>query len=558
MQESAGPQGSHMNRQAMLAELGNVSRPRDVAVIGGGATGLGAALDAASRGYSVALFEADDFAKGTSSRSTKLIHGGVRYLRQGQIKMVRESLLERGRLRRNAPHIVHSRSFVIPAYDFMSRYYFFAGMKTYDLLAGQLGFEPSRLLSKQQTLDLLPTLAEHGPQGSVRGGVLYSDGQFDDARLAIALAQTLVEQGGLAVNYTRVVRLLKTGGRITGLVARDLETNTEFEVPAKVVVNATGVFGEAIMRLDADGESSADQPASAPVRIVASQGTHIVLPHEFLDGPSAMLIPHTDDSRVLFAIPWHGKSLIGTTDNRVLDISLEPRPLAGEIDYLLEHVGRYLARQPTTADVLSVFSGLRPLVGQAVNSAQGGKQKLATSKLSREHQILTSASGLITVIGGKWTTYRKMGEDVIDLAAQVAGLNTRPSATAELPLHGSPQSDSGAPNTDPWQIYGTDRAQLLELAEQETNWSARLDERLDIVAAQVVWAVEHEMARTVEDVLSRRTRSLLLDAKAAISAAEKTARLMQPLLGQTPDWVAEQVQAFHQLAQGYLPIKTNQ
>ena len=541
-----------MNRQDLLSKLESEQKPWDVIVLGGGATGLGAALDAASRGYRVALLEAYDFAKGTSSRSTKLIHGGVRYLRQGQINMVRESLHERGRLQRNAPHIVHSRKFVIPSYQMGSRYYFYAGMKAYDLLAGKLGFEASRLLSSRQTLEALPTLKSQG----LHGGVAYADGQFDDSRLAIALAQTLVDQGGVPINYAPCVRLLYSDGKsgqINGVVARDSESGREFELRGRVVVNATGVFGESIMRLDrpAEGTSgpSADQAhTDGHARIVASQGTHIVLPREFLPSTSAMLIPHTDDARVLFAIPWHGRTLFGTTDNRVQNIGIEPRPMESEIEYLLEHAARFLTKQPQRSDILSVFAGLRPLVGHSSGTA--------TSKLSREHEILTSASGLITVIGGKWTTYRKMGQDVIDLAARVGGLTANSSRTAELPLHGAPTSANRAAwddaNDDPLDIYGTDRNGLLELSQQQTAYAAPLAPQLPYIAAQVAWAVEHEMARTVEDVLSRRLRALLLDARASVEAAPAVASLMQQLLHQDDAWRTAQLDAYRDLAQRYI------
>lgn len=546
-----------MNRQAMLAALTSDSHPWDIIVIGGGATGLGTALDAASRGYRVALLEAHDFAKGTSSRSTKLIHGGVRYLRQGQVKMVRESLHERGRLQRNAPHIVHSRKFVIPSYQMGGRYYFFAGMKAYDLLAGRLGFEGSRLLSTKQTLAALPTLKADG----LHGGVAYADGQFDDARLAIALAQTLVEQGGVPINYAPCVRLIHRGnqrGQLSGVVARDAESGNEFELRGRVVVNATGVFGESIMQLDeldkdpnsgksSNASSLANKTNSDAPRIVASQGTHIVLPQEFLPSTSAMLIPHTDDSRVLFAIPWHGRTLFGTTDNRVERISIEPEPLDAEIDYLLEHAARFLTKQPQRSDILSVFAGLRPLVGHSSSTA--------TSKLSREHEIITSASGLITVIGGKWTTYRKMGQDVVDLATRVGGLTPKSSCTAELALHGASNvagTDWEATSEDPLDIYGSDRNALLELMEQQTSYGARLVPELPYLTAQVAWAVEHEMARSVEDVLSRRLRALLLDARASIAAAPTVALLMQQLLKKDDAWLSSQLNTFYDLAQHYL------
>ncbi len=534
----------------MLTALQSENKPWDVVIIGGGATGLGTALDAVTRGYRVALLEAHDFAKGTSSRSTKLIHGGVRYLRQGQIKMVRQSLHERGRLRHNAPHIVHSRKFVIPSFQRGGRLYYYAGMKAYDLLAGQLGFESSRLLSSSQTSTALPTLNTHG----LRGGVAYADGQFDDARLAIALAQTTADQGGVLLNYAPVVRLLTRDARVAGVVVRDAESQNEFEVKGRVVVNATGVFGESIMALDGGGVNENSSANDRP-QIVASQGTHMVLPREFLPGNAAMLIPHTDDSRVLFAIPWQGRTLFGTTDQRVDTIAIEPRPLASEINYLLEHAGRFLNKQPDRSDILSVFAGLRPLVGQSRRVTRSGAR--ATSVLSREHEIYTSSSGLITIIGGKWTTYRKMGEDVVDLAQRVGQLRPEPSRTASLLLHGAVDNPTLAhwdsAHDDPLASYGTDRVGLLELAEREASYAELLSPQLPYIAAQVAWAVEHEMARTVEDVLARRLRALLLDAQASRAAAETTASIMQNLLNQDHAWRTQQITAFGELVKNYLP-----
>jgi len=548
-----------MNRQRMLTALQAEDKPWDVVVIGGGATGLGTALEAATRGYRVALLEGHDFAQGTSSKSTKLIHGGVRYLRQGQINMVRQSLHERGRLQRNASHVVHSRKFVIPSYQLGGRFYFYAGMKAYDLLAGSLGFEPSRLLSTAETLDALPTLNPHG----LHGGVAYADGQFDDARLALALAQTSVDHGGVVLNYAPVVRLIKQGGRVAGVIARDQETGSEVEVAGRVVVNATGVLGETIMDLDSTSdklvaatpdEISRPQTRREGPRIVASQGTHLVLPRKFCPGNAAMLIPHTDDSRVLFAIPWHGRTLFGTTDQRVDTISLEPRPLSHEIDYLLEHAGRYLTQPPEKSDILSVFSGLRPLVGSTPASSA---QRRGTAQLSREHEIYTSPSGLLTIIGGKWTTYRKMGQDVVDLAERIGSLKGQPSRTAHLALHGAPlnahRSSWEAADDDPMAIYGTERASVLELAERDARYSQPLSPQLPYIFAQVAWGVEHEMARTVEDILARRLRALLLDARACLAAAEPVASLMQQLLKQDLNWRNQQVQSIKALVSNYLP-----
>lgn len=530
-----------MQRGDMLAAAGT-RETWDVIVIGGGATGLGSALDAVSRGYRTILLEAHDFAKGTSSRSTKLIHGGVRYLRQGQVQMVRESLLERGRLRRNAPHIVHPRTFVIPAYKPGRRWYFYAGMKAYDFLAGGLGFEPARLLSRSETLAKLPTLRDD----NLRGGVQYTDGQFDDARLAISLAQSIVARGGVAINYAPVVRLLQTNGRLTGVVFRDAECGQETEVAGRVIINATGVFGESIMQLD---------PATAddlkPPRIVASQGTHLVLPQRFLPAENAMLIPHTDDARVLFAIPWLGRTLFGTTDNRVDQVVLEPHAMAGEIEYLLEHATRYLTETVSRQDVLACFSGLRPLVGES-GAASASTQR--TASLSREHQIYASATGLLTIIGGKWTTYRKMGEEVIDLAAAMAGLKKRPSSTREMPLYGGEEGTQQNSPDAPLAVYGRHRQDVLEAADDANDPGAQsLNAIQASLVGQIRWGVEREMARTVDDVLARRSRLLLLNARAAMAAAEPTARLMQAILQQSHMWRRAQVETFTALAQHYLP-----
>ena len=543
-----------MNRQRMLAALESEDRPWDIVVIGGGATGLGIAVEAATRGHRVALVEAHDFAHGTSSRSTKLIHGGVRYLRQGQVNMVRQSLHERGRLQRNAPHIVHPRRFVIPAYHFASRVYFYAGMKAYDLLAGQLGFEASRLLSKSETLAALPTLQSHG----LRGGVAFTDGQFDDARLAIALAQTAVEHGGVVINYAPVVRLLAQGSRLSGAVICDIESGREISLRGRVVINATGVFGETIMQLDSGLVPGTKDQASP--HIVPSQGAHLVLPRDFLPSDAAMLIPHTDDSRVLFAIPWHGATLLGTTDHRVEHVELEPRPLPSEIDYLLEHAGRYLTRRPERSDILSVFAGLRPLVG--ASPRPGSSTPTSTAALSREHEIHTSSSGLISIIGGKWTTYRKMGEDVVDLAERVGELPHVASQTASLRLHAAPSATANwsAPAAeppgieDPLRMYGTQRNEVLALSESEVEYAQRLAPGLPYIAAQVAWSVEHEMARNVDDVLSRRLRALLLDARASLQAAPAVAALMQRLLQRDAQWRESQLAAYTNLVNGYLPM----
>jgi glycerol-3-phosphate dehydrogenase len=519
-----------MNRQDSLSRLeASKTQPFDLLIIGGGATGLGAALEAAARGYSVALVEAHDFAKGTSSRSTKLVHGGVRYLAQGNIGLVRDALRERGRMRRNAPHLVHDLEFVVPAYDWWAGPYYGIGLKIYDVLAGNLGLGSSKLLSRAATLERIPTLEPTGLQG----GVVYFDGQFDDARLAVCLAQTASDKGAAILNYAPVQRLLHDGDRLSGVIVRDTETEREIEVRAKAVINATGVFADNVRRMD--------DPGAAPI-LSPSQGVHIVLGKDFMPGNAALMVPKTDDGRVLFVVPWHGKAIVGTTDTPVPTAELEPHALEEEIQFLLEHTARYLTRDPSPDDVQAVYVGLRPLV-KAI-SADG-----STAALSRDHTIMVSRTGLITIVGGKWTTYRKMGEDVIDRATAVAGLEVRESTTATMPLHGAPERDEGKleqPGTvgETLAQYGTDARHVRGLAEDDPDLAVLIHPKLPYLKAQIVWAVRQEMARTLEDVLSRRTRSLILDARSALEAAPAVARIMAKELGRGASWEESQLESF--------------
>jgi glycerol-3-phosphate dehydrogenase len=499
----------------------------DLVVIGGGATGLGTAVDAAARGYRTLLLEAHDYAKGTSSRSTKLIHGGVRYLANGQITLVREALHERGVLRRTAPHLVRDLSFVVPAYAWWSIPYYGLGLKLYDLLAGRLGLGPSRMISRAEALRRAPTLAAEG----LRGGVVYRDAQFDDARLAIALLRTLADQGGTALNYVEVVGLDKSAGRLRGVRARDVETGEEFAVAAGAVVNATGVFADAVRRLD--------DPSASPM-IRPSQGAHLVLPRSFLPGDSAVLVPRTEDGRVLFAIPWHDRVIVGTTDTPMDRLPIEPRPFAEEVAFLRAHAARYLGREPGDADVLSVYAGLRPLIGS------DGRR--STAALSREHAVVVSDSGLVTITGGKWTTYRRMAADAVARAAEVAGLPRRPCPTESLSLHGA----TTAPADGPLVVYGSDAEAVSGLLAERPDWGERLHPELPYHAGEVVWAARHEDARTVEDVLARRTRALLLDARASRAIAPRVADLLAGELGRDAAWREEQAQRFQALAGGYL------
>jgi len=477
----------------------------DLVVIGGGATGLGAALDAVTRGYRTLLLERDDFAKGTSSRSTKLIHGGVRYLERGQVGLVREALRERERLLRNAPHLVHDRAFLVPAYAWWERPYYAAGLWAYDRLAGRLGRGRSRSVGTREALRLAPTIEPIG----LRGGVVYHDGQFDDARLAVALMRTIDDLGGTVLNAMPVEGFLKTArGHLAGLRARDAETGETFEIAAKVVVNATGVFADALRRLDEPGAAGLTTP---------SRGAHLVLGRAFLPGETAILVPRTDDGRVLFAIPWHDRVIVGTTDTPVVRTEPEPRASRDELAFLLAHAARYLAADPTPADVLSVFAGLRPLL----SADQGGTAR-GTASLSREHAVVVAGSGLVTVTGGKWTTYRRMAEDAVDRAARVGGLPERPCVTAETRLHGW----LAAATDGPFASYGSDASEVVRLARERPDPDASLSPRLPYREVEVVWAARREAARTVEDVLARRTRALLLDARASAEAAPRVAALL--------------------------------
>jgi glycerol-3-phosphate dehydrogenase len=524
---------SSLARAELLGRL-RAKEPWDLVVIGGGATGLGTAVDAASRGYRTALLEARDFAQGTSSRSTKLIHGGVRYLAQGSFPLVRQALQERGLLLQNAPHLVHVRDFLVPAYHFWQLPYYGAGLWLYDRLAAKWSLGPSRWMSRAETISRAPTIRTAG----LKGAILYTDGQFDDARLAICLARTLADLGGLALNHMPVTALSSSEGTLTGVEARDLETGETFRVPARAVVNAAGVFTDTIRKLD--------DPA-APVLITPSQGAHIVLDRSFLPGETALMIPRTDDGRVLFAIPWQGRVLLGTTDTSMATLPPEPRPLEGELDFLLGHAGRYLTKAPTRADVESLFAGLRPLIRPA------GAQGITTSRLPREHAVVVSRSGLVTIMGGKWTTYRVMARDAVDHAARVAGIPKRPCATSSLRLHGwHLPADGPRSHLD---LYGSDLPAIKALASENPAWAERLHAELPYISAEVIWAVRQEAARNVEDVLARRTRALFLDAHASQDAAPRVASLVAGELGYDEAWQADQVSRFRTLAAGYLAEK---
>jgi glycerol-3-phosphate dehydrogenase len=501
----------------------------DVIVIGGGASGIGIAVDSISRGYKTLLLEQLDFAKGTSSRSTKLVHGGVRYLAQGNIDLVREALFERGLLRQNAPHLVKNQSFIIPAYRLWDILLYSVGLKTYDFLAGKLSFGPSGFVSKKETIRRIPTVK----QKKLKGGILYHDGQFDDARLAINLVQTAIEKGATVLNYFKVTNLLKdSSGKINGVVAKDAESGESYNFQAKAVINATGVFADTILKMD---------DAQAEDMIRSSQGVHLILDKSFLDGNDAIMIPKTDDGRVLFLVPWHDKLIVGTTDTLLEEHKLEPIALEEEIEFILSTCNKYLSKKVSRSDVLSIFAGLRPLA-----APKSGSEK--TKEISRSHKIIVTSSGLINIIGGKWTTYRRMAEDTINKAIALGKLPKVKSPTKRLFIHGSDNSQEADSHL---YLYGSDQKGIMDLIKENPIWGEKIHPDLPYLKAEIVWAVKNEMARTLEDVLARRVRILFLDARKAIEVAPEVVKIIAKELNKDEQWQDKQVSEFIKIAQQY-------
>ncbi|MGL6129712.1 glycerol-3-phosphate dehydrogenase/oxidase [Chryseobacterium artocarpi] len=522
-----------MKRNEELSKLTNV-KEWDFIVIGGGASGLGSALDAVSRGFKTLLIESHDFAKATSSRSTKLVHGGVRYLAQGDVGLVKEALKERGLLAKNAAHIVKNQSFIIPNYTWWGGIYYKIGLSVYDFLAGKLSLGKTKYISKSKTIEKLPTIE----QNHLASGVVYQDGQFDDSRLAINLTQTIIEKGGSAVNYVKVINLLKDDhDKIIGVVAEDQFSKQQYQLYTKVVINATGVFTNDILNMN--------NPKHGKL-VVPSQGIHLVLDKSFLKSDDAIMIPKTSDGRVLFVVPWHDRALVGTTDTLLKDESFEPRALEEEISFVLNTARQYLSKKPTREDVKSVFAGLRPLAAPK----DGSK---STKEVSRSHKVIASDTGLISIIGGKWTTYRKMAEDTIDKAMQVHQLGNTTSKTEHLSIHGNIKPEQ-VDRTNHLYVYGSDIPAIKALQQSNPRFSQKIHPDHPFTVAEVVWAVRNEMAETIEDVLARRARLLFLDARAAIDSAHNVARIIAEEKGESEEWAQQQENEFIELAKGYLLI----
>jgi len=504
----------------------------DFIVIGGGATGLGIAVDAASRGYGTVLLEQSDFAKATSGRSTKLVHGGVRYLQKGDVALVREALRERGYLRKNAPHLVKNQRFIIGNYKWWEKPFYTVGLTLYDMLSGTMSLGRSLPVSRKEVIRRIPQIVRE----KLKGGVVYHDGQFDDARLAVNLMQTAAEKGALTVNYTKVTSLLKDSeGQISGVIAEDMIGGGIFTLKGKCIINATGIFVDSIIRMD--------DPAEKPM-VRPSQGVHLVVDSSFLGGDDAIMVPKTSDGRVMFGVPWHNRVILGTTDVPVSEFVLEPKALTEEVDFILETAGRYLIKKPQRSDVLCVFAGLRPLAAPK-NHADSAK----TKEISRSHKLVASASGLVTITGGKWTTYRQMAEDTVNMALKVKEMPFRPCKTRNLKIHGYMEN----PDMSEWiYIYGSDRQGILDLQKEKPEYAKKLHNDFDFTAGEVVWAVRKEMARTVDDVLARRVRALYLDAKASIVMAPAVAAIIASELQRDAAWEEQQVKEFTEMAKAYV------
>jgi len=521
-----------LNRENFISQLTGTKENWDFIVIGGGATGLGIAVDAVTRGYSTVLLEQSDFAKATSSRSTKLVHGGVRYLQNGDVTLVVEALRERGYLKKNAPHLVKDQRFIIGNYKWWEKPFYTIGLTLYDLLAGKMSLGRSLPMRKEDVIKNIPGIV----QKNLRGGVVYHDGQFDDSRLAINLMQTALENGAKVVNHCKVSGLIKNvDGKVAGVVAEDLLNNITFDLKGKCIINATGIFVDNIIQMDNPEEKPMVRP---------SQGVHLVVDKSFLGGDDAIMIPKTSDGRVMFGVPWHDRVILGTTDIPVKEFLLEPKALEEEVDFILETVGRYLENAPRRKDVLCVYAGLRPLAAPKNHS-----DSTKTKEISRSHKLIVSTSGLVTITGGKWTTYRQMAQETIDIAVKTRKLPYYACQTKSLRIHGYMEN----PDRSIWKyIYGSDQENIRKLESENPEYILKLHKNYGFTVGEVIWAVRHEMARTVDDVLARRVRALYLDARASMEMAPKVAETLAKELDKDQDWINRQVEEYTEMAKAYV------
>ncbi len=520
-----------MTRSEQLQKLQQeISDKYDIIVIGGGATGLGITFDAINRGYKTLLLEKIDFASGTSSRSTKLVHGGVRYLAQMDIMLVVEALRERGLMLKNAPHLIGNQEFVIPVYSWFDVVFYTVGLKFYDLLSGRLSLGRSYFIGRGKVIKRIPNIKPEG----LKGGIVYHDGQFDDSRMAVDLAKACVKHGGTVLNYFEVRGFLKDElGKVIGVKATDRISGRNYEIRSSVVINATGVFSDEILRID--------NPAAQKI-IKPSQGVHLVLNGSFLQGDSALMIPKTEDGRVLFAIPWYGYTVTGTTDTPLEKISYEPVALKEEIDFILRTAGQYMVKAPQRKDILSVFAGLRPLAADPSNPH-------STKEISRRHKIILSPSFLISVTGGKWTTYRCMAEETINQAIKVGLLKRRNCVTKSLKIDDVPINISD----ERLKIYGSSATEIERMINENPDTAVRISKELPYTRAEIIWICRNEMPVMLEDILARRTRALIFNARASSECAPEVAGIMAEELGHDGRWIEEQVESFRKLVMKYLP-----
>ncbi len=505
-----------MNRQTSLDKISTVDT-WDIIIIGGGATGMGIALDATTRGLKTLLVEKGDLANGTSSRSTKLVHGGVRYLKQFHFKLVFEAIKERKIILKNAPHLSSALPFIIPIYSYFNMLYYGIGLFLYEMLAGwESNIGRTTLLSRKSTINNLPFIKTK----NLKGGILYYDAQFNDSQLCIDIAATATNNDATIINYFECADFIKSNEKVIGIQGVDRLSQKKYTIKGKNIINATGVFSDTILQMDDPQKSSIIKP---------SKGVHLVFndPGKTLT-KYALMSPIKQDDRVIFVIPWMGKLLVGTTDTPIEKITTEPAASMEDVAYLLNLYNSLSENKIDKNSVVSMFAGLRPLIKLSDEDA--------TALISREHSILTSASGIITIAGGKWTTYRKMAEDVMELVIANQKLPNSKCKTEYISV------DISAVKNKTIESYILSDKSLAE----------KIHPAFSFTKAQVVYAIQHEMAMTIEDVLARRIRLLFLDAKAAIEAAKEVAKIFVNYANKEDEQMKEQMVAFEKIANKYL------
>jgi len=540
---------------ARTTYLERLARERfDVLVIGGGITGAGVALDATARGYSVALVEKADFASGTSSKATKLVHGGIRYLPQFDFALVHEALVERGLLVRNVPFLVRPLAFVLPLYENAHRpvgipfappkgyglgLMLDAGLWMYDLMAGRLNVARHKRISAQKALELTPALRGDG----LKEAFLYYDAQTNDTRLTVTVLRTAAQRGAVITNYTEVIGFTRADGKLNGARVRDVQTGQEFTVSARHIVNAAGVFAERVTALTGDESRVAIEP---------SKGVHLVVARERVRiTDTALVLPETDDGRILFVIPWGARAVIGTTDTGTGNLD-DPEASPQDIAYLLDHVNRYMKVNLSGDDILSVYAGYRPLVKSKEERA---------ANLSRTHVVLQEPNGMVVIVGGKLTTYRRMAQDTMDVIAKRDGMAIA-HPTERLPLAGAVgwrdaqreiEERGRALGLDQRVIehlefnFGGNARGVLDVIGEDPALGEKIISDLPYLRAEVIYACRAEMAQTLEDVLARRTRIMLEDADRGAGVAEPVATLMARELGWSSDRVRSEVEKYRTL-----------